>query len=283
MSSNRIRLRLIFAVIISAAAAAAAAPRLSARPAPDISRPAGIQAVAVSGRPDMIHVTAFQPGEFQPAAGPERIVPERIGTDLTGTDLTAAGAAGRAPVTSAGTGGYTGLTLDAVSLTGASARPIARRHGPARGLAFHRRPGRHRPARHQPGRHRPGHPGPASHRAGHRAAHRHHPAARRAPRGPLAPRQIARLLLPSYHWAQWQFRYLSMLWMRESGWDPHALNPGSGAYGIPQAVPGAKMASAGPDWRWNPRTQIRWGLTYIAGRYGSPLNAWQHESGYGWY
>ncbi|MBO0774070.1 MAG: transglycosylase SLT domain-containing protein, partial [Actinobacteria bacterium] len=86
-----------------------------------------------------------------------------------------------------------------------------------------------------------------------------------------------------YHWAQWQFRYLSMLWMRESGWNPHALNPGSGAYGIPQAVPGAKMASAGPDWRWNPRTQIRWGLTYIAGRYGSPLNAWQHESDYGWY
>ncbi|MDR0342014.1 MAG: lytic transglycosylase domain-containing protein [Nocardiopsaceae bacterium] len=209
--------------------------------------------MAGPARPGMIHADAFQPGEFQPAAGP---------------DLTVAGTGGRAAQPLAGTGGYTGLTLDAMKLTGARARAIARHHGPVRGLAAQRRPARHRPARHRPG-----------HR---RVAHRHRPAAPRAPRVPQAPRQIARLLLSSYHWAQWQFRYLSMLWMRESGWNPHALNPGSGAYGIPQAVPGAKMASAGPDWRWNPRTQIRWGLTYIAGRYGSPLNAWQHESGYGW-
>jgi hypothetical protein len=98
-----------------------------------------------------------------------------------------------------------------------------------------------------------------------------------------APRRIARAMLRRYHWAHWQFRFLNLLWDRESSWNPQAANPYSGAYGIPQAVPASKMASAGPDWRWSARTQIRWGLRYISGRYGSPFAAWWHERCYGWY
>jgi hypothetical protein len=71
--------------------------------------------------------------------------------------------------------------------------------------------------------------------------------------------------------------------MRESGWNRFAYNHSSGAYGIPQAVPGDKMASAGPDWRTSARTQILWGMGYIRARYGDPWNAWQHELRYGWY
>jgi hypothetical protein len=63
----------------------------------------------------------------------------------------------------------------------------------------------------------------------------------------------------------------------------HADNPNSSAYGIPQALPGSKMASAGPDWANNPITQIRWGLGYIADRYGSPCGAWGHSQSHGWY
>ena len=63
----------------------------------------------------------------------------------------------------------------------------------------------------------------------------------------------------------------------------HAENVYSGAYGIPQAVPGAKMSSAGPHWQTSARTQILWGLDYIKARYGSPLRAWEHEVGVGWY
>lgn len=97
------------------------------------------------------------------------------------------------------------------------------------------------------------------------------------------PRQIARALLGQFHWQAWQFTYLNLLWAHESGWNPQAVNPNSGAYGIPQAVPGSKMASAGPDWRSDARTQIIWGMRYIQARYGSPYRAWQHERGSGWY
>jgi hypothetical protein len=100
---------------------------------------------------------------------------------------------------------------------------------------------------------------------------------------PLTPRQVARQMLGSFGWAQRQFPYLNWLWDRESGWNVYAQNPYSGAYGIPQALPGAKMATAGPDWRTSARTQIRWGLRYIRGTYGSPLRAWDHEVAYGWY
>jgi hypothetical protein len=90
-------------------------------------------------------------------------------------------------------------------------------------------------------------------------------------------------MLPHFHWGPHQFRYLDWLWSHESGWNRYAANPYSGAYGIPQATPGHQMASAGRGWRWNAHTQIRWGMRYIRGRYGSPRRAWGHETGYGWY
>jgi hypothetical protein len=99
----------------------------------------------------------------------------------------------------------------------------------------------------------------------------------------LTARQIARQMLRSFHWRGWQFRYLNLLWSHESSWNVYAANPYSGAYGIPQAVPGSKMASAGPDWESNARTQIRWGMRYIKDRYGSPHRAWEHELATGWY
>ena len=84
-------------------------------------------------------------------------------------------------------------------------------------------------------------------------------------------------------WGPGQFRYLNLLWERESGWNPAAANPVSGAFGIPQALPAAKMASAGPDWATNPYTQIIWGIGYIHAAYGTPQAAWAHELAYGWY
>lgn len=80
-----------------------------------------------------------------------------------------------------------------------------------------------------------------------------------------------------------QFSCLDILWDRESGWRTAAENRSSGAYGIPQALPGSKMASAGDDWRTNPVTQVKWGLRYIEGRYGSACNALQHFYNVGWY
>ena len=71
-----------------------------------------------------------------------------------------------------------------------------------------------------------------------------------------------------------QFSCLDALWQHESDWDPSAENPTSGAYGIAQALPGAKMASVGEDWMSNPITQVSWGLEYITARYGSACNAW---------
>jgi hypothetical protein len=97
-----------------------------------------------------------------------------------------------------------------------------------------------------------------------------------------SPQDIARALLATYGWSQDQFGCLDSLWIRESHWNVHAANP-SGAYGIPQALPGSKMASAGSDWQNNAVTQIKWGLGYIADRYGSPCGAWAHSEGHGWY
>ncbi|WP_239103684.1 lytic transglycosylase domain-containing protein [Microbispora corallina] len=76
---------------------------------------------------------------------------------------------------------------------------------------------------------------------------------------------------------------LEKLWDRESHWNERAMNRYSGAYGIPQALPGSKMASAGSDWQTNPATQIKWGLGYIAGRYKTPCGAWAHSQATGWY
>jgi hypothetical protein len=76
---------------------------------------------------------------------------------------------------------------------------------------------------------------------------------------------------------------LEKLWDKESHWNERAMNRYSGAYGIPQSLPGSKMASAGSDWQTNPATQIKWGLGYIAGRYKSPCGAWAHSQATGWY
>ncbi|MEZ3160482.1 lytic transglycosylase domain-containing protein [Microbacterium sp. BWT-B31] len=94
---------------------------------------------------------------------------------------------------------------------------------------------------------------------------------------------IARGMLAGYGWGDDQFGCLVALWDRESGWNVHAHNSSSGAHGIPQALPGSKMGSAGPDWENNATTQISWGLGYIAGRYGSPCGAWGHSESNGWY
>jgi hypothetical protein len=97
------------------------------------------------------------------------------------------------------------------------------------------------------------------------------------------PQQIAMSMLGSFGWSSSQFSCLDQLWERESGWNATADNTSSGAYGIPQALPGSKMASAGPDWETSATTQIKWGLGYIKGLYGSPCGAWAHEESSGWY
>ena len=100
---------------------------------------------------------------------------------------------------------------------------------------------------------------------------------------PGTAKAIARQMLADRGWGdQSQYDCLVTLWNNESGWRVHAQNP-SGAYGIPQALPGSKMASAGPDWQNNAHTQIAWGLSYIASRYGTPCGAWSYWQGNGWY
>jgi hypothetical protein len=84
-------------------------------------------------------------------------------------------------------------------------------------------------------------------------------------------------------WGSGEFDCLVALWNKESGWRVNAMNPSSGAYGIPQALPGSKMATAGDDWATNAATQIEWGLGYISGRYGTPCGAWAHSQAVGWY
>lgn len=86
-----------------------------------------------------------------------------------------------------------------------------------------------------------------------------------------------------YGWTEDQFQCLVSLWERESGWRHTADNPTSSAYGIPQALPGKKMSSAGADWATNPHTQIKWGLKYIQGRYDTPCGAWKSFKKKGWY
>ena len=88
--------------------------------------------------------------------------------------------------------------------------------------------------------------------------------------------------MSAWGWDANEYSCLVGLWDRESGWNYQASNA-SGAYGIPQALPGSKMASAGSDWATNPATQIDWGLGYIKGRYGSPCAAWSHSESAGWY
>ncbi|TFD63034.1 lytic transglycosylase domain-containing protein [Cryobacterium ruanii] len=84
-------------------------------------------------------------------------------------------------------------------------------------------------------------------------------------------------------WGEDQYSCLVSLWQKESGWRVNAENSSSGAYGIPQALPGSKMATAGDDWATNAGTQIEWGLGYITGRYGTPCGAWGKSQASGWY
>ncbi len=90
-------------------------------------------------------------------------------------------------------------------------------------------------------------------------------------------------LLPDFGWDSSELEPLIYLWNRESGWNPNSHNKSSGAHGIPQALPGKKMASEGSDYYTNPEPQIRWGLKYIRSRYGSPSAAWAHFQSSGWY
>jgi len=96
-------------------------------------------------------------------------------------------------------------------------------------------------------------------------------------------RELGHQMMLDAGWDESQWTYLEKLWTRESQWTTTANNPSSGAYGIPQALPGSKMATAGADWQTNPATQIKWGLGYIRDRYGSPQNAWAHSESVGWY
>ncbi len=97
-----------------------------------------------------------------------------------------------------------------------------------------------------------------------------------------AKKYTKKVMKDKYGWGAGQFKYVEWLWDRESSWKYSASN-GSGAYGIPQALPASKMASAGSDYETNAATQIDWGLQYIKERYGSPGAAWAHSQQTGAY
>ncbi|HEY5979603.1 MAG TPA: transglycosylase SLT domain-containing protein [Microlunatus sp.] len=102
--------------------------------------------------------------------------------------------------------------------------------------------------------------------------------------GTSNPRAIARQILKNkYGYGNDQYQCFNNIIIRESNWDINATNASSGAYGIPQSLPGNKMASVGDDWRTNPATQITWGIEYMKDRYGSPCSAWGFKSSHGWY
>ncbi len=100
---------------------------------------------------------------------------------------------------------------------------------------------------------------------------------------PGTAQAFAYSMLKSLNFGEDQYSCLVKLWQRESGWRIDAANTSSGAYGIPQALPGTKMASEGADWLTNPETQIRWGVKYIKARFGAPCGALAHSDKYGWY
>jgi hypothetical protein len=102
--------------------------------------------------------------------------------------------------------------------------------------------------------------------------------------GTTNPRSIAKQILKNkYGYGSGQYSCFNNIIMRESMWNIHATNASSGAYGIPQALPGSKMATIASDWRTNPATQIIWGIEYMKDRYGSPCGAWGFKSSHGWY
>jgi len=91
------------------------------------------------------------------------------------------------------------------------------------------------------------------------------------------------LMASTYGWGDDQFACLDSLWTKESGWNYQASNPSSGAYGIPQSLPGSKMSTVADDWETNATTQITWGLDYISRAYGVPCSAWGHSQAMNWY
>jgi hypothetical protein len=97
------------------------------------------------------------------------------------------------------------------------------------------------------------------------------------------PRDIAMTMLADYGWSSDQYSCLDSLYTRESNWSITAENSSSGAYGIPQALPGDKMAAYGSDWQTSAQTQLEWGLSYIQDRYGSPCGAWSFWESNNWY
>ena len=99
---------------------------------------------------------------------------------------------------------------------------------------------------------------------------------------PAQNRALGMQMCADKGWSASQCNDLGTLWQKESGWNSRAHNP-SGAHGIPQALPGSKMASAGPNWQGSARIQIAWGLGYIDSRYGNPSNALAHSYSTGWY
>lgn len=93
-------------------------------------------------------------------------------------------------------------------------------------------------------------------------------------RTPKGARKIAQgIAKEKYGWGSYQYSCLNTLWTKESNWNYRARNPRTGAHGIPQALPAAKMEMISTDWRTNPITQIRWGLHYIDVRYETPCRA----------
>ncbi|MGO4690035.1 hypothetical protein [Glaciibacter sp. 2TAF33] len=108
--------------------------------------------------------------------------------------------------------------------------------------------------------------------------------AQRVANTPDGARATARAMAAAkYGWGEAQFSCLNQLWNKESGWSYTAGNASSGATGIPQALPGSKMASAGADWATNATTQISWGLDYIQRGYGTPCAAMSHSAAMNWY
>tara|TARA_Y100000310_G_scaffold271526_1_gene286042 strand:+ start:78 stop:728 length:651 start_codon:yes stop_codon:yes gene_type:complete len=103
------------------------------------------------------------------------------------------------------------------------------------------------------------------------------------PSNPTGNKAMAKDMAAAKGWTGSQWTCLHDLWVKESNFRTEAYNSSSGATGIPQSLPGSKMASHGADWRTNPRTQIAWGLDYIGGRYGTPCAAWQHSVAVNWY
>lgn len=98
------------------------------------------------------------------------------------------------------------------------------------------------------------------------------------------PREIARQMMQNkWGWGADQYSCLNNIVIRESNWQIDATNASSGAYGIPQSLPGTKMATVAADWRTNPATQITWMLGYLEDRYGTPCGGWAFKSSHGWY